>query len=505
MKRALEAVGAASRQRQATSTSGDSKAGARRSEPRLNSSITRRDIGTGVVVAVLAIIYVIFVLHYAVNVVFFDEWDVVPIIHAALHSHLTLGVLWTQHNENRMLVPNLLFVASALVHNYNSKAVMLFSALLFIVSYVLILAVFRRYIGRHVSPVHALTLGVVWFSFEDTGNALLAFQLAWYLIVLCLMVLIFLFSKERRHHKVVLALAVVTSVAASFSSIQGLIVWPIGLILLLWKLPRTRQRCLEASTWCVLAVITAGIYFYGWNSNWDGGSLGFAIHHPIGMVKFFLASVGNVVPTTNTDLRTHELLGVALCAVSLYVIVLSIRDRAMRVRIPLPVSLIAFGLLFDGSVALGRLNYGIAYALSSRYTMANLVVLVGIVAFAWAHEKPAQVTRERDHRLGTIPRFAFLALMMLFLVVQVSTATNIGIKSAGSIRESRVIAAQTLVNLDRMPSSESQQLLLANDLANDIGSYSLLGPLLREAQEDHLSVFAPGPYAFYRSKGPPVP
>ena len=49
-------------------------------------------------------------LIYARNVPSFDDWNVVPLVDAALHSHLTLTALCALHNENRMLFPNLVMV-----------------------------------------------------------------------------------------------------------------------------------------------------------------------------------------------------------------------------------------------------------------------------------------------------------------------------------------------------------------------------------------------------------
>ncbi len=120
-------------------------------------------------------LYLLFVIHYSIDAIYWDEWGDVPIIHAALHSQLTFRALWTQHNENRMLLPNLVVIASALVHSYNSKAIILLGALIFVASYIVFLAVVRIYLRRPLTAMHVLSLGIVWFSLEDTENSLWAF------------------------------------------------------------------------------------------------------------------------------------------------------------------------------------------------------------------------------------------------------------------------------------------------------------------------------------------
>jgi hypothetical protein len=450
--------------------------------------------------SVLALIYLLFVLHYSINVIYWDEWSDVPIINAALHSHLTVGLLWTQHNENRILVPNLVVVASALVQDYSSKSIIVLSAFIFIASYAFILVTFRSYVGRPLTLMHSLTLGLVWFSLEDTENSLWAFQLAWYLVLFFLSILLFLFARERRHRKTVLTFAVLVAVAASFSSVQGLLLWPIGLMSLVWETPRDRRRYIESGVWLMAAVLTTAIYFWGFNTQatGGGGSPGFAIRHPIGLAKYLLAELGNLIPTIDVvHLRLQEIVGLLLFIVAGYVVVRCVRDRKSQSDCPLPLALIVFGILFDVSTALGRLKLGVGQALSSRYTMANLLVLFGIVAYAWAHVPPG-TARVGMKQLRTAKTVAF-ALLMVFLVVQVGISTRWSLASGRMTRAYRVIAAQTIVNLDRMPRAEGQALVASYVYPN----LSALEPYLREAEMDHISDFAPGPYHLYRAKGPP--
>jgi hypothetical protein len=450
--------------------------------------------------SVLALLYLLFVFHYSINVMVMDDWSDVPIINAALHSHLTLGLLWTQHNENRILVPNLVVVAEALVQDYNSKSIILLSALIFIASYTFILATFRSYVGQPLTPLHSLTLGLVWFSLEDTDNSLWGFQLAWYMVLFFLVILLLLFARERGHRKTVLAVAVIVSVAASYSSLQGLLLWPIGLLYVVWQRPIDRRRYIEGGVWLLAGAVTTAIYFWGFDfqTTGGGGSPGFALRHPVDLAKFVLAELGNIIPTIDvSDLRLHEILGLLLLIVAVFIVARCVRDRKSRSVCPLPLALIVFGVLFDVSIALGRLKLGVIYALAQRYTMANLLVLFGVVAYAWAHASSGELrVGIRQLRAG---RNVAFALLMIFLVVQVGASTRFGLTSGRTTRASRVIAAQTIVNLDRMPRAEGRALVASYVYPN----LSALEPYLREAEMDHISDFAPGPYHFYRAKGPP--
>src|ERR1700729_4340171 len=75
-----------------------------------------------------AILYVLYVYRYSVNVPFIDDWQLMPIVSAALHGHLDLQALWKQYVESREVTGRLVFMGFGLVDHLNERAVMLFSA-----------------------------------------------------------------------------------------------------------------------------------------------------------------------------------------------------------------------------------------------------------------------------------------------------------------------------------------------------------------------------------------
>jgi hypothetical protein len=68
-----------------------------------------------------AILYFWYVHAYGVNVIFWDEWDVVPAIHNWYQHTLTFSMLWAQYNEHRMIIPKLLDLLSARLTHFNTK------------------------------------------------------------------------------------------------------------------------------------------------------------------------------------------------------------------------------------------------------------------------------------------------------------------------------------------------------------------------------------------------
>ena len=132
-----------------------------------------------------------------------------------------------------------------------------------------------------------------------------------------------------------LAGAIALAVVASYSSIQGLLLWPMGLFCLLWPLwharsKYTRRQYVEVWAWLVAAAITTAIYF--WNYAPKLGTefcfirtkaFGYpvaepptwALSHPGRLIQFFVVDVGNVIPQTGLAVP-HELIGVSCSVLS---------------------------------------------------------------------------------------------------------------------------------------------------------------------------------------------
>jgi len=137
-----------------------------RSDPpvaeRFDSWVTRYNtILTCVAALVGPAVYLFFVDHYAVNSFFGDDWSVAPLVHEALHGHLSVSQLWSQYNESRLFVGNSIDVLFGYLDRLDLRSVVFFSAALFITSYALLLGLLYRYLGSRLTPIPVLVVGVV--------------------------------------------------------------------------------------------------------------------------------------------------------------------------------------------------------------------------------------------------------------------------------------------------------------------------------------------------------
>ena len=93
-------------------------------------------------------LYVLYVFHYSVNVPYSDDWNMIPLVVAAVHRRLGLSDLWSQYGDTRLFVPKVAFAAFAVIDHWNTKSILLFSALVFVASYALLLLLVGSYLGR---------------------------------------------------------------------------------------------------------------------------------------------------------------------------------------------------------------------------------------------------------------------------------------------------------------------------------------------------------------------
>ncbi len=448
---------------------------------------------------IVPVIYFAYVWHYGVNSFWEDEWSRVALVDTARHGNLTLSLLWTQYNENRMLIPNLFWVFFGLTTRADAKTIMLFDACLFTASYAFLLTIYRRTVGRWLDPLQTVVVGLVWFSVADWENALWAFQMAWYLIIFFLLAMLLALSR-REITPVALAIAMVFAAAASFSSLQGLFAWPVGLLCILWRLDGRARRLSYAAPWVAMGAVVTGLYF--WHYGFQGSAsvgFGFDLRNPNLVVGYVLAAMGNVFPGGASSVAVHALIGIPLLLAAVWVLGAGLRDRIGAPGphpLPLPAALIVFALLFDISIGLGRVSLGIDGALASRYTMANLLMVLGIVLFAL----PRLPRWPRVRGLSPSPiRTAVAVMLVVVLVAQIASGAKYGLDNGRATYGQRVTGARLAVNLSDIPAAArgplaSRYLYLP---------YPSIPVFVTIARQDGLGPFAPGPYQHYRALGPP--
>jgi hypothetical protein len=450
--------------------------------------------------SVPVIAYFWLIQHYGVNAIWYDQWNDINVI-----AHPTLSNLWLQHNEDRIFFPNLIVVVLAHtthfdvhIENYLGAVMLVGAAALFILTH------------RRRSPTTLWLLYcpvvIVMFSFVQAGNTLFGFQIAWFLIMLALASVLFLLDRPELTWQV-FAGAVALAAMGSFSSLQGLLIWVSGFVLLYC---RSRVKGFLIG-WIVAAAASVVLYLFHFSSTVGGTNNSYVFSHPLLATEFFFSAIGDVVhqqlPYAGLNVSIL-VLGISIVVSSvLVVIVYGFRrnDSASAVG----VALIVFGLLFAVSITSGRTAYGIWYSDSSRYTSFDLLIVVGTyLAVLEGRPRQADMTVRGDVATRSDPTGRFWDRLVLVIrvlaaasiVLLVVVGTGNGITEANAWHKRLTEASQVTVNIKKAPDDLVSAVLYPLPL-NDVGFVRRMAGI---ADTDKLSLFSTSAAAHFARVGLPA-
>lgn len=434
-------------------------------------------------VALPVFLYFLFLHKFAINVLFWDDWSNIALVHQWLHGSTPWSALWVQHNENRMLIPNLIDLLFSRIFSLDTVTTIVIDGGIMTASLVLVLLAYRRYSKRALSPLATLAASLVWLSLADYQNALWAFQLAWYLVLICFAGCTYLLARPEGIRWPGLVSSLLLAIIASFSSFQGLLIWPALLLGILLREGVSRK----ALTWVCVGAACGVIYFWGFTfTSIGGGSVSGAIAHPWSSIRYFLELIGSVIPIDATGHpQLHEALGATFVLASVSIAIISVRDS--RQRLAVPAVLIGFALLFDLFITFGRASIGVLYATSSRFTMPNLVLVVALSLYP---STITMVVRGECRRYTHLLRVASNLLVSVLATIVAVSGVFAGWQGGRSELQDRRLGAFVLVDLNNLSPTFAYTIL-----DNTLYPYQALGgvghPLYYLAKEDHLSVFMP--------------
>jgi hypothetical protein len=312
----------------------------------------------------------IYIRLFGVNVVFWDQWDFVPLIEKMYTGSLNLNDLFTQHNEHRIFFPRIIMLILAYLTHYNNIAEMFFS---WVLSLVTMLLIFRMYLVDSGNSTHTMVkfIPIAWllFSFNQWENILWGWQIQIYLCVLGFVASIYMLEKTTKIDKNFF-LAVISASVASFSFINGLIVWPLGLVHL-FLTGKVREKI--SLLWVLTGVLVSGIYLYNWTKPSNHPSLFYIIKNPIISLKYFFVTVGS--PLSFGGMWAFET-GILIFTLILFTFVIIVKKHII-VENAKWVSFILFSLFSSLSLTIGRAGFGVEQGLSSRYVTITSLSIIG--------------------------------------------------------------------------------------------------------------------------------
>jgi len=279
----------------------------------------------------------------------------------------------------------------------------------------------------------------------------------------------------------------------------------------LWYTPWNRRTYLEAGITLFAGAVSATVFLIGYSwvlpvalcPNATQCKTAYLFHHPGQVIAFTFQLIGSVFPTASPESAPHEVLGIVLVAIALFVLVQSIRERSGALRPPLPAALIVFAFLFDALIVDGRFGYGQPDS-TYQYVLPQLILLTAVAVYFLpkildVFRSPSSTTRSRTVR-------ALCLCAIVLLALEVIGTTNFGITQGRIFQRNADAQGRFVVNYSRIPEDEQPcyfSNVLAGGILNGYTTKKLDVPVIREAKEDKLSMFIPDTFKVYRAEGPP--
>lgn len=341
----------------------------------------------------------VFIVLYAVNVPFFDEWEFGKLWLAFQQGgwqKVVWADLWAQHNEHRLVVSRLIFLGlTQLLGEWNPMHFMALSLALACVFWGLLCRII--WLGLPHAPrwrwLAIMLSSAFIFSWAQLENWLWGFQYPWYLANLLALLTLYLLNTRVASLKIVL-LAIVLTVVTTFTNGSGLPLWVCGGALLIYRQRGLSRLSLgRVGLWFLAMALTLGAYAIDYAAPPGIPAPAWAFAHLDYTFAFLMTLLGATWWSGVGEYASQAAawLGLALLALLLVTRLVAQKSTHQPInQIDPPAfwaSLMGFGLLNAISTSIGRSGFGLEYALTGRYQttvicfwLGLLLLLIGQVA-----------------------------------------------------------------------------------------------------------------------------
>jgi hypothetical protein len=378
-----------------------------------------------------------FVWMTVVNVPMFDEWLWAPLIVKMHDGTLTLADIWAQQNVHRSFFPTLIALGLAKIFGWNTRIEAVASvALVALTQFTL-----YRFLRGRLEPKRAAVAfaigSVLLYSLAQSENWAWGFQLSWFLVNLCVVVIsVVIPSGAQGSRGTALIVAICAAIVASYSLIFGLGAWIAGALVL-----RGRHLLI----WLVFAAATLAFYLRGFvlpqsESGWLHGLIAAG-----DAIQFFLAYLGAPLGIVWGRFAC-EAFGIALIVASHFAY-----HRVRKISPPLgafALSMFAFTIVAAALETAGRAVNGPDAAVVSRYTTTATLAWIALAISLCA-------IWPRFARARTATFVSAGAFIALLLVLDVTGWVNTVVLAA--FQET---ALETIAGIDR--ASDDDILMFSN-------------------------------------------
>lgn len=317
-------------------------------------------------------IYLIYLLVGSVNIVLADDWELLNYYDIIKTSNKNifelLSFLFNQHNEHRIFFSRIISLPILELTRWNTSIITYISFAIYLIGCFLILKYFYKKNNNYILILMSF-LFIILFSLKQRENIIWSFQIAWYIIFTSTVLSFYFYYIYTRNSKnIYIIFSIIFAIIASFSSAQGLIIWPSFLILsILFYLSKEINIINKKSLIIILlfGIICFILYFKGYHKPSNDGYI------------FSSKTINNFFIGISSSLYKNLFLGIVLFLLSIFITIYMIINKKVYDNI-FPMLLLIFSYGFILSITISRSSYGIV----SRYiTFTNLLPIALFILY----------------------------------------------------------------------------------------------------------------------------
>ena len=340
---------------------------------------------------------------------------------------MRLSDLFAQNNEHRMFFPKGFEILLGSITKYDNVAEMYVVLACFFVTLVGLLLAFRSNVvgGGFGSRLFLFVpVSLLVFGLRQHENMLFGYQINFAFTQTFGVLALFLLYVSGRDgsKKLAFAAALGSATVASFSTAQGLLAWPVGLLQLLVSPIEKPAKKVLVGVWGLVGLGEWAVYFFDYQKPKHHPSLLYVLDHPAVGTEYFLNSLGGALFWQQGSAFAGGLLVACLAVVSLLLVY---KDGKLG-ECSFWVSLLLYSSLVLASITLGRSGFGAEQALNSRYATFSVLAVVGVYAML------AKLAFEKRSSVRMVSLVVLSACVLLSAAVSYPEGIEVGAEQKAS-------------------------------------------------------------------------
>lgn len=341
-----------------------------------------------------------FVANFSVNVPIDDEWRLASFFAKIAAGNATFNDFWALHSNHRILFPKILIAVLAFVSQWNINYLLCLSIALAVATFIAIYKLSSMQVknaGDDLWHLANILTCILLFSLVQHENWLWGFQLAWFLVNLCLVAAVYVLSSDNNLlPNIRISIAAVFCFIASFSLAQGLLSWLAAIPAVAAVAGNAAQKRKRVIVWMLLFVATCAVYAIDYQPSRKTSIIAL-LNKPLVAIDYFLSLLGSPIVRLS---GISPLVGLLVFASFLFLgfhFGKKIGDRPESVPW---LSIGLFSVLSALFITVGRAEFGAIQAIeSSRYTTNLILLLIALVQLWLLFVRGKIATPNRNYKL----------------------------------------------------------------------------------------------------------